>query len=38
MMLIYEDEQLRGNYKQKSLERTKDFEIEATIKNWVNVI
>jgi N-acetylgalactosamine-N,N'-diacetylbacillosaminyl-diphospho-undecaprenol 4-alpha-N-acetylgalactosaminyltransferase len=38
MRLIYEDENLRYNFTQKSKKRVKDFEVEKIIKEWEKVI
>lgn len=38
MQKIYLDENLKNHYKQKSLERIKDFEIEKAIKNRENIL
>jgi len=38
MEIIYLDEDLRNNYKKKSLERSKDFDINNIIKEWEKII
>lgn len=38
MEMIYLDEDLKNNYKKKSLERSKDFDINNIIKEWEKII
>jgi len=38
MEMIYLDEDLRNNYKTKSLERSKDFDINNIIREWEKII
>jgi N-acetylgalactosamine-N,N'-diacetylbacillosaminyl-diphospho-undecaprenol 4-alpha-N-acetylgalactosaminyltransferase len=38
MKLMYEDEKLRYNFKQKAKERIKEFEVSKIIKEWEKII